>query len=60
MLLRYSLGLEKYAQAIESAVRKALDDQASGGLGLRTADLGGSVKTKELGDKIVELLKDLL
>ncbi|RDX53895.1 3-isopropylmalate dehydrogenase [Lentinus brumalis] len=60
MLLRYSLGLEKYAQAIEAAVRKALDDKPSGGLELRTADLGGSVKTSELGDKIVEILKGLL
>ena len=60
MLLRYSLGLEKYAQAIETAVRKALDDKPSGGLELRTADLGGSVSTKELGDKIVEILKELL
>ncbi|KAI0720319.1 3-isopropylmalate dehydrogenase [Cerioporus squamosus] len=60
MLLRYSLGLEKYAQAIEAAVRKALDDKPSGGFELRTADLGGSVKTSELGDKIVEILKGLL
>ena len=60
MLLRYSLGLEKYAQAIEAAVRKALDDKPAGGFELRTADLGGSVKTSELGDKIVEILKGLL
>lgn len=60
MLLRYSLGMEKYAQAIEAAVRKVLDDQADGGLGLRTADLGGSVTTKELGSKVVEVLKTLL
>ena len=60
MLLRYSLGLEKYAQAIEAAVRKVLDEPAQGGLGLRTADLGGSVSTKELGDRVVEVLKTLL
>ncbi|KAH9943259.1 3-isopropylmalate dehydrogenase [Epithele typhae] len=60
MLLRYSLGLEKYAQAIETSVRKALDDKPSGGFELRTADLGGSVSTKELGDKVVEILKGLL
>ena len=53
MLLRYSLGLEKYAQAIESAVRKALDDKASGGEELRTADLGGSAKTKEMMHEVV-------
>ncbi|KAI0832623.1 3-isopropylmalate dehydrogenase [Trametes gibbosa] len=60
MLLRYSLGLEKYAKAIEDAVRKVLDDKAAGGEELRTADLGGSVKTIEMGDKVVEILKTLL
>ncbi|KAL0949278.1 hypothetical protein HGRIS_009356 [Hohenbuehelia grisea] len=60
MLLRYSLGLEKEASAVEAAVRKALDDPQAGGLGLRTADLGGKTSTKELGDKIVETLKGLL
>lgn len=60
MLLRYSLGLNRYAQAIEDAVRKVLDDKEKGGFELRTADLGGSVKTKEIGDKIVEVLKGLL
>jgi 3-isopropylmalate dehydrogenase len=56
MLLRYSLGLEQEAQAVESAVRKVLDDQSIGGLGLRTKDLGGFVKTMEMGDAIVETL----
>ncbi|KAH7887549.1 3-isopropylmalate dehydrogenase [Phlebopus sp. FC_14] len=51
MLLRYSLGLEKEAQAVEAAVRKVLDD------GARTADLGGQATTVELGDKIVKELK---
>lgn len=60
MLLRYSLGLDKSATAIEAAVRKVLDDKESGGEGLRTADLGGKVKTTEIGDKIVETLKGLL
>jgi len=60
MLLRYSLGLDKPATAIESAVRKVLDQQDKGGLGLRTADLGGKIKTVEMGDKIVEILKGLL
>lgn len=60
MLLRYSLGLEKQAKAVEDAVRKVLDDIDIGGLGLRTKDLGGQVKTKELGDKVVEVLKGLL
>jgi 3-isopropylmalate dehydrogenase len=54
MLLRYSLGLEAPAKAIEDAVRKVLDD------GVRTADLRGTAKTVEVGDRIVEVLKGLL
>lgn len=60
LLLRYSLGLEKQAAAIEKAVRIVLDAQAIGGKGLRTADLGGSVKTTEMGDAIAEIVKTLL
>ncbi|EKM59311.1 uncharacterized protein PHACADRAFT_249720 [Phanerochaete carnosa HHB-10118-sp] len=60
MLLRYSLGMEKAAKAIEAAVRKVLDDKEIGGEGLRTADLGGSSKTRDIGDKIVEILKSTL
>jgi len=60
MLLRYSLGLEKQARAIEDAVRKVLDDKAAGGYELRTKDLGGEITTEEMGDKIVEVLKTLL
>ncbi len=60
MLLRYSLGMDRYAQAIENAVRKVLDDKDKGGFELRTADLGGKVKTKEIGDKVIEVLKSLL
>ncbi|KAF9247412.1 3-isopropylmalate dehydrogenase [Melanogaster broomeanus] len=60
MLLRYSLGLEKEAQAVEAAVRKVLDDESIGGNGARTADLGGNATTVELGDKVVEALKKLL
>ncbi|KAL9713205.1 3-isopropylmalate dehydrogenase [Leucoagaricus gongylophorus] len=60
MLLRYSLGLEKPAKAIEDAVRKVLDTPNLGGLGLRTADLGGNVRTAEVGDKVVAELKKIL
>lgn len=60
MLLRYSLGLEKEAQAVEAAVRKVLDDESIGGYGMRTADLGGKATTDELGDKVIEALKQLL
>lgn len=54
MLLRYSLGLEAPAKAIEDAVRKVLDD------GMRTADLRGTATTVEIGDRIVEVIKGLL
>ena len=60
MLLRYSLGLDKYAAAIETAVRKVLDNKDIGRFELRTADLGGATKTTEIGDKIVEILKETL
>jgi 3-isopropylmalate dehydrogenase len=60
MLLRYSLGLDKEAKAVEDAVRKVLDDKDIGGCGLRPKDLGGEAGTKEMGDKIVEVLKTLL
>ncbi|KZW04358.1 3-isopropylmalate dehydrogenase [Exidia glandulosa HHB12029] len=60
MLLRYSLGLDKEATAIESAVRKVLDLPNDGGFGYRTKDLGGDILTKQIGDKVVEVLKTLL
>ena len=60
MLLRYSLGLEREAQAVEQAVRKVLDTEDIGGFGYRTKDLGGEKTTSQIGDKIVEVLKSLL
>jgi 3-isopropylmalate dehydrogenase len=54
MMCRYSLRLPKEADAIESAVRKVLDN------GVRTKDLGGSVSTKDAGDAIVAELVKLL
>ncbi|RUS27061.1 Isocitrate/isopropylmalate dehydrogenase-domain-containing protein [Jimgerdemannia flammicorona] len=62
LLLRYSLGLEAEAKAIEDAVRKVLDDYETAGLGLgyRTKDLGGDKTTKQVGDKVVEILDALL
>ena len=60
LLLRYSLGLEKQAKAIETAVRIVLDAQNIGGKGLRTADLGGNVKTTEMGDAIAEIVQTLV
>ncbi|KAJ3014164.1 UNVERIFIED_CONTAM: 3-isopropylmalate dehydrogenase [Siphonaria sp. JEL0065] len=60
MLLRYSLGLEKEAKAVEDAVRKVLDEKADGGRGLRTKDLGGNATTAQIGDAVVEELKKLI
>lgn len=60
MLLRYSLGLEREAQAVEAAVRKVLDEPSAGGYGIRTADLRGKASTVEIGDKIVEVLGTML
>lgn len=60
MLLRYSLGLEAQAKAVEAAVRKVLDEKSAGGLGLRTRDLGGVTGSAEVGDRVVLVLKSLL
>ena len=60
MMLRYSLGLEKQAQAVEAAVRKVLDGKSSGGFEMRTKDLGGQSTTNEIGDKIISVLKEIL
>ena len=60
MLLRYSLGLEREADAVERAVAKTLDD------GLRTPDIAGSsqnvkvVSTAEMGDAVAKSLKTAL
>ncbi|CCV00560.1 unnamed protein product [Malassezia sympodialis ATCC 42132] len=60
LLLRWSLGLEKEAAAIEAAVRKVLDAEETGGFGLRTGDLGGNATTSAVGDKVLEVLDTLL
>lgn len=52
MLLRHSLGLDCEAVAIEGAVRKAIAD------GCRTADLGGSLSTRQMTTEIIERLPD--
>ncbi|KAF8985181.1 hypothetical protein BGZ46_005727 [Entomortierella lignicola] len=57
MLLRYSLDLEAEAVAVEDAVRKVLDDTDRAGYAFRTRDLGGQKTTKEVGDKILEVLE---
>ncbi|BEI81187.1 hypothetical protein CcaverHIS002_0203470 [Cutaneotrichosporon cavernicola] len=60
LMLRYSLGCSKEADAVEAAVRKVLDSAADGGYDFRTKDLGGDKGTKVVGDKILEVLETLL
>ena len=50
LMFRYSLGMEKEAQRVEEAVRTVLDS------GTRTADLGGTATTREVGDAVVRSL----
>lgn len=54
MMLRYSLRMPAEADAVEAAVKKAIDS------GTRTRDLGGSAGTKEMGDAVVAELQKLL
>ena len=51
MMLRYSLDEVALADRIEAAVRQVLAD------GARTADLGGSLSTRDMGDAVVSALK---
>ena len=50
MMMRYSLGLEGEATAIEKAVNRVLAD------GCRTVDLGGSMTTTQMTGEIVQRL----
>ena len=54
------MGLDRPAKAIETAVRRVLDEEKLGGFGFRTKDLGGSVTTTQMGNKILEALKEIL
>ncbi|KAJ0109242.1 hypothetical protein N8I77_008018 [Diaporthe amygdali] len=54
MMLRYSLGLPKEANAVEQAVKNAIDN------GVVTKDLGGSASTKEMGDAVIAELEKVL
>jgi 3-isopropylmalate dehydrogenase len=48
MLLRYSLGLEQEALAIEAAADRVITE------GYRTADLGGKLSTQEMTEAIID------
>ena len=52
LMLRYGLGMEEQAAAVESAVDRALSD------GLRTPDLGGSASTREATQAVFKYLKE--
>ena len=60
MMLRYSFDMGEEALAIEQAVEKVLDGKDIGGLEIRTGDLGGKATTKEVGDAIVDVLRQIL
>lgn len=54
MMLRYSLRMPAEADAVEAAVKAAIDG------GIRTKDLGGNAGTKEMGEAIIAELNKLL
>lgn len=59
-MLRYSLGRPNEAALIEKAVQKVLDAKDIGGEDLRTRDLGGQSGTKDVGDRVVQVLEKLI
>lgn len=54
MMLRYSLNLPKEADAVELAVKNAIDG------GVRTRDISGSASTSDMGDAVVKELEKIL
>ncbi len=50
MMLRHSLGQKEAADLIEAAVARALAE------GARTADLGGTLSTRAMGDRVIAAL----
>jgi 3-isopropylmalate dehydrogenase len=54
MMCRYSLNLPEEANAIEQAVKNAIDG------GVRTKDIGGNASTSDMGDAIVKELEKIL
>jgi len=54
MMLKYSLCMPQEAKAIDKAVENVIES------GVRTADIGGKSKTKEVGDAVAAELSKLL
>jgi 3-isopropylmalate dehydrogenase len=60
LMLRYSFGMADEALAVERAVEKVLDGKDIGGLEVRSGDLGGRATTREIGDAVCGVLKQIL
>ena len=60
MLLRYSCLLAEEASAIERAVARVFDSKESGGLEIRSRDMGGEATTVEIGNATCDVLRELL
>ena len=54
MMLQYSFNLLEEAKAVEEAVKRAIES------GVKTNDIGGSAKTKEVGDQVAEEVGKIL
>ncbi|KAK3704988.1 3-isopropylmalate dehydrogenase [Vermiconidia calcicola] len=54
MMLKYSLEQQELASKVEHAVKAVIDN------GIRTADIGGSAKTSEVGDAVAAELEKIL
>lgn len=54
MLLQYSLSRQDLARLVETAVRNVIE------AGIRTADIGGSSSTSQVGDAVAAELEKLL
>lgn len=54
MMLKYSLRQPELCKSVEDAVRNVIES------GVRTADIGGSAKTSEVGDAVAKELASIL
>lgn len=54
MMLKYSFQQPELAKKVDEAVKVVIDK------GIRTADIGGSAKTSEVGDAVAKELEAIL
>lgn len=59
MMLRYTCNDENAAALVEKAVEIVLTDSSSGGLEIKTRDLGGNATTTDVGNAVVKVLHSL-